>query len=96
MTTTSRDSEASIQSTVLNAIAVIKNIAPATVSLDSRLLSGDGAVPGLDFDSLDGFELAVAVEEEFGLELEEDMDLSRLVTVEDVARFIFTTLEGRP
>jgi acyl carrier protein len=59
------------------------DIPPDRIRLDSRFIEDFGA------DSLDAVELAMAVEEEFNINIPDDM-LPHLVTVADVIRYAET------
>jgi acyl carrier protein len=96
MHTISEFSEQLVQSELIKIIAEIKDCKAGTLSLDTLLRSDDASMPSLDFDSLDAFELATAVEEVFGLQFDEDMDLTRLKSLIDVSRFVFSELQSNP
>lgn len=95
MSTVTEFSEQFVESEMIKIVAEIKNCKAGTLSLDTLLRSDDASVPSLDFDSLDAFELAAAVEDIFGLQFDEDMDLTRLKNILDVSRFVFGELENR-
>jgi len=86
-------SEQIVASGLIKIIGEIKDCEAGALSLDTLLRSDDASVPSLDFDSLDAFELATAVEELFGLQFDEDMDLTRLKNILDLSRFVFSELQ---
>lgn len=54
---------------------------------ESKVVEGASFQEDLDADSLDLYELAMAFEEEFGVEIPAE-DLEQLVTVGDVVKYI--------
>ncbi|MHB8377715.1 MAG: acyl carrier protein [Dehalococcoidia bacterium] len=69
-------------------IAEIKDLDAAAVAEDMPLFSEDGARASLDFDSLDAFELAMALEERFALVATEEVDFQAFKTVRDVVDYV--------
>ncbi len=69
-------------------IAEIKDLDAAAVAEDTRLFSQDGTQASLDFDSLDAFELAMALEECFAIVVTEEVDFQAFKTVRDVVEYV--------
>jgi len=69
--------------------ARVQEVLCSEFELDSEHLTADARLQeDLDLDSLDLIALAMRLEQELGLRLQED-GLRRLLTVEDVVRFVF-------
>ena len=73
----------SIEQRLREIIADHLDLDPTRVTLDSRFIEDFGA------DSIDAVELAMAVEEEFNINVP-DHELLKLLTVADVIRFVET------
>ena len=69
-------------------IAEIKDLDAAAVADDTPLFAEDGTQASLDFDSLDAFELAMALEERFALVAMEEIDFQAFKTVRDVVEYV--------
>ncbi len=89
-----------IRSYIKEQIAYLKDhtITPAEVRDDQPLFSDDqeGEAESLGLDSLDGVELAMALESEFNLGTPEDIDLKQFRTVDDIVDFVVDLLDREP
>lgn len=66
----------------------IREIAAENLNLDLAVVTATAKFKeDLEIDSLDLFELAMALEEEFGIEIPSE-DLEHLTCIEDVAKYI--------
>jgi acyl carrier protein len=72
----------------MTVVAEIKDVHVCDLSDETLLYSEDGAIPSLGFDSLDAFELAMALEERFGLDLTLDVDLQGFRTIGAVTEYV--------
>lgn len=77
-----------VSTVLLGLIAEIKHVEVGELRPDTVLFSGDGLDPNLGFDSLDGLELALAVEERFVIEVLDDIDYTTLSTIQALTEFI--------
>ncbi len=81
-----------IRQYVKEQIAFLKDheIEPSEVRDDQPLFSDEEspAENSLELDSLDGVELALAIEEEYNLGTPEDVDMKRFRTVDDIVEFV--------
>lgn len=79
---------ADIRREVTAIIAEIKDLDGAAVAEDTPLFEQDGARASLGFDSLDAFELAMALEERFALPAVEEIDFQAFETVRSVVEYV--------
>lgn len=76
------------ESWVVKIVAEVKDVNPEMVNETTRLFAEDGVSSSLDFDSLDAFDLAVALDERFDLGYLEDVDFQTFRTVRDVVDYV--------
>jgi len=69
-------------------VAELKEADPSAVSGETILFAENSAAGSLNFDSIDGLELALALEEQFGLEFVDDVDFSEVTTVNQVVALV--------
>ena len=91
---------AGIRTFVKEQIAYLKDhqVEPQEVG-DQQPLFDDGeetAPDSLGLDSLDGVELAMALESEYDLGTPEDIDLKHFRTVDDIVNFVVDLLAQKP
>jgi len=76
--------EAEIKALIVEALA-LEDLAPEEIETDAPLF-----VEGLGLDSIDALELAMALEERYGVTVEDDPDQNRLIfsSVKSLADFV--------
>ena len=71
----------------MSKLAVLKAILAENLDIDPESVKSDSTFESLGIDSLDLFELVMALEEEFDVEIPTE-DLEKLSTVQDVADYV--------
>ena len=73
-------------------LADILDVDPGTISDDAPLFDTDYAPDSATLDSLDGIKFGLALADEFGLDVNIDLDYSELSTVRAIATYVHELL----